>query len=250
MGDDLSKAYDKEFFDTGAGTRELGLDIKYCFEEVYSTFQILAQCLKEKLNPNRVLDVGCAMGFLVKALKGLGVEAWGVDISQYAIGNAPADIRSNLYQGDLTKGRLPFSNHYFDLITFLGTIEYLPDHRQAITETHRALKDKGLLYLETLQVEVDDGLRTNIHDREFWINEFQSQGFVFVPQMLNALLKAQFKHRLLTLEGNTLKQKLAKLLYQRGGAIGKGIVFLVRKLTSPVEQKIEHLLFMKEEIKK
>lgn len=171
MKDDLSQAYDKEFFDTGAGTRELGLDIRYCFEEVYPTFQILARCLKKQFNPSKVLDIGCAMGFLVKALKDLGVEAWGVDVSRYAIDNAPADIHPNLYQIDLTKDKLPFPDQCFDLVTFLGTIEYLPDHRHAIAETRRVLRDKGFLYLETLREEVNDGLRTNVHGREFWITE-------------------------------------------------------------------------------
>ncbi len=35
-----------------------------------------------------VLDYGCALGFLVKSLRLLGRDAWGVDISPYAIANA------------------------------------------------------------------------------------------------------------------------------------------------------------------
>lgn len=41
-----------------------------------------------------VLDYGCAKGFLVKALRILGVAAHGVDVSSYAIDQAPSDVRN------------------------------------------------------------------------------------------------------------------------------------------------------------
>ena len=41
------------------------------------------------LNSNvKVLDYGCAKGFLVRALRLLDIDAYGCDISEYAINNA------------------------------------------------------------------------------------------------------------------------------------------------------------------
>jgi hypothetical protein len=40
-----------------------------------------------------VLDYGCAKGFLVKALRILDVDSWGVDLSDYAISQAPSEVR-------------------------------------------------------------------------------------------------------------------------------------------------------------
>ena len=34
---------------------------------------------------SRVLDIGCAKGFLVKDLVNLGMDAFGIDISEYAV---------------------------------------------------------------------------------------------------------------------------------------------------------------------
>ena len=45
----------------------------------------MADGIVRDLRPASVLDAGCAMGFLVEALRERGVEAWGVDISEYAI---------------------------------------------------------------------------------------------------------------------------------------------------------------------
>jgi SAM-dependent methyltransferase len=45
---------------------------------------------------DRILDFGCAKGFLVKAFQLLHYNAYGVDISDYAINQAPNDIRHRL----------------------------------------------------------------------------------------------------------------------------------------------------------
>jgi 2-polyprenyl-3-methyl-5-hydroxy-6-metoxy-1,4-benzoquinol methylase len=44
-----------------------------------------------------VLDVGCAKGFLVRHLRSLGIDAWGCDISEYAIARAPDDVREHVW---------------------------------------------------------------------------------------------------------------------------------------------------------
>jgi 2-polyprenyl-3-methyl-5-hydroxy-6-metoxy-1,4-benzoquinol methylase len=43
-----------------------------------------------------VLDVGCAKGYLVRALRRLGLEARGIDVSCYAIGQADEEVRPHL----------------------------------------------------------------------------------------------------------------------------------------------------------
>lgn len=44
----------------------------------------------------RILDFGCAKGYLVKALRLMGYQAFGVDISAYAIGAADKEVRPYL----------------------------------------------------------------------------------------------------------------------------------------------------------
>jgi len=84
------------------------------------------------------LDVGCATGFVVEALRELGVAAEGVDISRYAIDHAAPGARGHIRQGDLRRG-LPFPDGAFDLVTALETLEHLPptDVPTAIAEIAR-----------------------------------------------------------------------------------------------------------------
>ena len=242
--DNVNKIFDKQFFDVGK--KELGVYESYQWEDLYSQFGFLATWVKNHFNPKRVLDVGCAKGFLVKAFKDLGIEAWGVDVSDYAISSAPDDVRSTLYKVDLNKDILPFKDEYFDFVTFLGTIEYLNDHEHCLHEINRVLTMQGGLYLTTIyKKDPRDKVRVNIHDKGYWVEEFQSSGFRFVPQKLDSYRRERLTHTITASQRNTLRFKFGKLLYQTGGYIGKEIVFLVSKLTSSRDYGI--LLFVKED---
>ena len=67
-------------------------------------FRRVADWLVGNVRPRTALDVGCAKGFLVEALRDRGVEAWGVDMSEYAIGEVREDIRGFCRVGSASSG--------------------------------------------------------------------------------------------------------------------------------------------------
>lgn len=80
-----------------------------------------AHTLRRLLNikeSDRVLDVGCALAMYVKALRFIGVDAYGYDISEWAIANCHPDVKSFI------------SNHLnganFDLIYSKDCFEHVP----------------------------------------------------------------------------------------------------------------------------
>ncbi len=72
-------------------------------------------------NPKNCLDVGCGTGKLVQCLRLLGIEAYGVDISEHAINLADKDVKPFLRHGDVTN--LPFPENTFDMVVTYDALE-------------------------------------------------------------------------------------------------------------------------------
>jgi hypothetical protein len=74
---------------------------------------------------NKTLDVGCAFGFFVEAERELGLDAKGVDVSQYALDHAALGARGHVRYGNLLH-RLPFGRGAFEGVSLFETLEHLP----------------------------------------------------------------------------------------------------------------------------
>ncbi len=223
--------FGKAFFD--AGIEEPGSYTHYSFEGHYPTYLLLATQIKNKFNPTVVLDIGCAKGFLVNAFRDIGIDAWGVDISEYAISSASKDLQPYLYKVDVKKESLPFKDGYFDFITCLGVIEYCDNHKRIINEVKRVLRVGGSLYLTTMyKREPEDKIRINIHDKAYWIKKFELNGFKFIPDCpdYNSIVtKVGFKKFIAQNleEKRTIKYRFARFLY---GTLGRQLFFYLYHL--------------------
>lgn len=111
----------------------------------------------------RVLDVGCGKAHLLyelsQAVPGLIVA--GLDLSAYAIGQAPEEIRPFLTEGN--SNHLPWPDHSFDLVYSINTLHNLynfdlmaslqeimrvsREHAYVCNESYRSEREKmNLLY--------------------------------------------------------------------------------------------------------
>jgi SAM-dependent methyltransferase len=96
-----------------------------------------------------VLDVGCAKGFLVKDLVDAGLDAYGVDISEYAVLKCPSDIVGRLHQGDAVV--LPFPDASFDLVLSINTLHNLNRAmvKRALQEIMRVCRGKAFVQVDS-----------------------------------------------------------------------------------------------------
>ena len=81
----------------------------------------IAEHIARDIAPQSTLDVGCAMGFLVEALADRGVDAYGIDVSEGAIGQVRPDIGHRCRLGSALE---PFGRR-FDVITCIELIEHM-----------------------------------------------------------------------------------------------------------------------------
>ena len=98
----------------------------------------------------RVLDVGCGKGFLVKdlMLECPGLEAFGLDISRYALMHCDKDVVGRLHLGSADS--LPFPDGAFECVLSINTIHNLPRPRALV-----ALQEIQRLCAGRAYVQVD-----------------------------------------------------------------------------------------------
>ena len=231
--------FGEEYFGGGSGKPGY-YQRPYDFNRLYPSFEFTAAQIKKYFNPKTVLNIGSAKGFLVYAFQNFGIDACGVDISGYAISNAPSKIRAYLYKRDFEKDNLPFNDGYFDFITFFATIEYLQDHQHILQEISRILKCGGIVYLKTCAKSMREDVRINVHKKAFWINEFKRKGFKFIQSdIISSLLIHEIQRNFTPSRPNpTIKFKIGKILYKTGG-IGNYI------LSRILSRRYHDLLFTK-----
>jgi len=96
----------------------------------------------------RLLDVGCGKGFLVKdlMLECPGLEAFGLDISRYALLHCEAEVVGRLHLGSAED--LPFPDRAFDCVLSINTIHNLPRPRALVALREIERLSPGRAYVQ------------------------------------------------------------------------------------------------------
>jgi SAM-dependent methyltransferase len=137
-------------------------------------FGLVADHIVKQIGPKKVLDAGCAKGFLVEALRDRGVEAYGIDLSEYAISQVRRDIKRYCRVASLVD---PIAER-FDLIVCIEVLEHIPEEtaRQVIANLCRSTDD--ILFSSTPD-DFAEVTHVNVRPRSYWNALFAEQGFDF-----------------------------------------------------------------------
>lgn len=110
---------------------------------------------------DRVLEIGCAKGFLLVEFLSLGMKVAGLDLSEYAIRSSHPTVKGRIQLGDSI--HLPFRDSSFDLVVAKEVLPHIPADglNVAINECMRVAK--GPIFFEIqcgeTPVEIDYMLR-------------------------------------------------------------------------------------------
>jgi ubiquinone/menaquinone biosynthesis C-methylase UbiE len=134
----------------------------------------------------RVLDVGCGKGFLVKdlILECPGLEAFGLDVSLYALKNCEKEVLGRLHLG--TAEKMQFPDASFDCVISLNTVHNFPRTR-AITvmkEIQRLSSGRAFVQVDSYHTPEQKTifeswvLTAEFHDYPSgWIKVFEEAGY-------------------------------------------------------------------------
>jgi GT2 family glycosyltransferase/SAM-dependent methyltransferase len=135
-------------------------------------FHGIAEQIVRSLKPRRVLDAGCAKGFLVEALWERGVEAFGIDVSEHAIGEVRQDMRQYCRQASLTA---PIEGR-FDLVTCFEVLEHIADEEgRAVIRNLAGITDT-ILFSST-PTDFNEPTHVNVQPTLGWLQRFADVGF-------------------------------------------------------------------------
>ncbi len=95
----------------------------------------------------RLLEIGCAVGFLLLAARDRGFDACGVEMSEWASGIARDQFGLDVRCGTLEDAGL--GDECFDVVVLADVIEHLTDPAKTVREIRRVLKPGGRLLLLT-----------------------------------------------------------------------------------------------------
>ncbi len=135
---------------------------------------------------DRILDVGCAKGFLVKDMLKVcpGLEAFGLDISEYALKKCEPEAVGRLHLGDASK--LPFPDNSFQAVISLNTIHNLERSEliTALREIERLAPGRGFVQVDSYRTPEQKALfeewvlTAKFHDYpDGWIKLFREAGY-------------------------------------------------------------------------
>lgn len=177
---EIASQFGFEYFD---GSREFGYG-GYVYDGRWKT---IAKEICEHYgikSGDKVLDVGCAKGFLVKDLRDLNIDCYGVDISNYAIANCHPDVKNYVRVGDSRE--LNFRDGEFDLVLSINTLHNLKrnDIIKSLSELMRVSKKSCFVQVDSYMTTEEKSrfeewvLTARFHDYPSgWLDLFKEAGY-------------------------------------------------------------------------
>ena len=194
--------FDHEYFEGKKGEYRLAYTESIIGNFLQSIVTIYrALWIKLLINPKNCLDVGCGTGRLVDWLRRLGIKAYGIDISNYALESAKKEIKPYLKFGDITN--IPYKDSTFDLVITFDVLEHL-ERSKLQTSIKESIRVSNRWILHKVYTRENHWI-TYSHDKDFshlsvmsdhyWLNLFKylenitvmRKGFFKLPSFFETL---------------------------------------------------------------
>lgn len=165
--------YDAAYYEAHCGATDSVAPYSWDEPQWVDSFRRLANEIVVRWSPRRTFDAGCAIGLLVGGLWEKGVEAYGRDVSPYAISQVRPDVRQYCSVGSVAD---PIEGRY-DLITCIEVLEHMPEEEAHAAIASMCLATDRILF-SSIPDDFDEPTHVNVHPLRYWVDAFAHCGFV------------------------------------------------------------------------
>ncbi|MEI6807232.1 MAG: methyltransferase domain-containing protein [bacterium] len=145
--------------------------------------------LLEHVRPGPLLDVGCSLGYGLAAAGELGLEAVGLDISEFAV----ETCRKRGFKAE--KGsidQMPFADATFQMVVMKHVLEHTPEPGTVLREVRRILRPGGAVFISTPQAGYNRAVKNPARSRFYRPENAGRDHFIYyTPVTLSRLLKEE-----------------------------------------------------------
>lgn len=149
-GFDPKDTYDASYFEGASSDRGYD-DYGRLESSLLRTFRRRLQSLPESDRQGKLLDVGAAYSFAMRAAREMGWAACGIEVSHAAV--RAAQRAGETRMAVASAEAIPFPDQSFQVATLWDVLEHIPDPTAAISDIARVLAPGGRLILTTGDVE-------------------------------------------------------------------------------------------------
>lgn len=179
----IARQFGVEFFD---GQREHGYGGYHYHPRFWSPVVPIIQKHFNLNSDSKILDVGCAKGFMLFDFQKLipGIDVCGIDISEYAISEAIEEVKPKVQLGNALN--LDFPDNSFDIVISINTIHNLErkDCAKALREIQRVARKGSFITVDAYRNDDEKDLmmawnltaKTIMHVDE-WKKFFDENGY-------------------------------------------------------------------------
>ena len=166
VDDGINEMFDKYYYEHDCG-------IPYERNEHWlNFFGAVAARIVNDFSPKSMLDAGCAKGFLVECLRNKGVEAFGVDISEYAINNVYEPIKDFCKIASISD---PLDSFY-DVIISIEVVEHMERSESEAAIANLCNFTDKILFSSSPH-DYSEATHINVQQPEVWAQIFARNGF-------------------------------------------------------------------------
>jgi len=108
-----------------------------------TTYRRFLAALPRRVAGGRLLDVGCAFGFLLAVAREHGYDAYGLDPNADAIEHARREFGGHVHAGPLDAGAFPGVR--FQVVTLIDVLEHIADPAGLLSALAERLEPRGVV---------------------------------------------------------------------------------------------------------